>query len=74
MQAVEFEAPIENGVVYIPKEYNDLQNKKNAKFIIMYEDKYNKYEKEILSDIKNLPEAIKEEGYKTNKFIEINDL
>jgi hypothetical protein len=37
-------------------------------------DGYNDYEKEILSDLQNLNLSIKEDGHKTNKFIEINNL
>ena len=33
MYAVEFEAPIENGVVYIPEHYLELQKSKKARFI-----------------------------------------
>jgi len=74
MQAVEFETSIQNGIVYIPEEYKDLQYKKKVKFIIMYDNDYNEYEKELLSDIKNLSDALKEKGHQTNKYIEINDL
>ncbi len=38
MHAVEFYAPIENGIVRIPKKYKDLQEKVNVKFFIMYDD------------------------------------
>jgi len=37
-------------------------------------NKYNEYENEIINDLKNLHHSIEEEGFKTNKFIEINDL
>ena len=36
MYAVEFEAPIENGIVHIPKQYQDIQDTKKATFIVMY--------------------------------------
>ena len=39
MYAVEFEAPIENGIVHIPKEYKDLQEKRKVKFLVIYDDK-----------------------------------
>jgi anti-sigma28 factor (negative regulator of flagellin synthesis) len=42
MYAVEFKAPIENGVVYIPKEYKDLQQNMEATFVVMYEENQNK--------------------------------
>jgi hypothetical protein len=38
MYAMEFEAPIENGIVRIPKEYHDLQQKKKVKFIVIYDN------------------------------------
>ncbi len=37
MYAVEFQAPIENGVVHIPKEYKDLLSNTKATFIAMYD-------------------------------------
>jgi hypothetical protein len=42
MYAVEFETTIKNGVVHIPKEYKDLQEKRRVRFLIMYDndDKY----------------------------------
>ena len=44
MYAIEFEAPIENGIVHIPKEYQDLELKK-AKIIVMYDNKQNSFKK-----------------------------
>lgn len=38
MYAVEFQAPIENGIVYIPKEFTQLQQNPKATFIVMYND------------------------------------
>jgi hypothetical protein len=37
-------------------------------------DTFNDYEKEVIHDLKNLHISMKENGYKTDKFIEINDL
>ena len=37
-------------------------------------NKYNKYENEIINDLKNLHHSIQEEGVTTNKFIKISDL
>lgn len=37
MYAVEFQAPIENGIVRIPKQYRELQDTKKATFVVMYE-------------------------------------
>ena len=39
MYAVEFKAPIENGIVHIPKKYQDLQQNMEATFVVMYEEK-----------------------------------
>ena len=36
MYAVEFEAPIENGIVHIPQQYQELQDTKKARFVVMY--------------------------------------
>jgi uncharacterized membrane protein len=36
MYAVEFQAPIENGIIQIPKEYKDLLSNTKATFIAMY--------------------------------------
>ena len=41
MYVVEFEAPIENGVVHIPQRYQDLQKNIKAKFVVMYSDSAN---------------------------------
>lgn len=38
MYAVEFQAVIENGIVHIPEEYKDLQEKGEVRFVIMYDD------------------------------------
>lgn len=38
MYAVEFQAFIKNGVVHIPKRYENLQQNRRATFIVMYED------------------------------------
>ncbi len=39
MHAIEFHAVIENGIVHIPKEYKDLQEKREVRFFILYDDK-----------------------------------
>jgi len=36
MYAIEFQAPIENGVVRIPKKYQEIQDNAKATFIVMY--------------------------------------
>ncbi|MEA2050627.1 MAG: hypothetical protein U9O56_07850 [Campylobacterota bacterium] len=36
MYAVEFQAPIENGIVHIPKQYQEIQDNKKATFVVMY--------------------------------------
>lgn len=42
MYAIEFEAPIENGIVQIPREYQDIQQTQKAKIIIIYDNMNNK--------------------------------
>ncbi len=37
MYAVEFQAPIENGIVHIPAEYKDLLSNTKATFVAMYD-------------------------------------
>jgi len=37
MYAVEFQAPIENGIVHIPKQYRELHNTTKATFVVMYD-------------------------------------
>jgi hypothetical protein len=37
MYAIEFDASIKDGIVHIPEKYQELQNKKSARFIIMYD-------------------------------------
>ncbi|MBL0721130.1 MAG: hypothetical protein JJV88_00960 [Sulfurovum sp.] len=41
MYAVEFEAPIENGIVHIPQQYRELQHSAKARFVVMYNDSAN---------------------------------
>jgi len=48
MYAVEFQAPIENGVVHIPKQYQDIQDTKKATFVVMYESVNNTNKKDIV--------------------------
>ena len=43
MYAVEFQTTIENGIVHIPEEYKDLQDKKDVKFVIMYDNSDSSY-------------------------------
>ena len=38
MYAVEFQAPIENGIVHIPKQYKEIQDTRKATFVVMYEN------------------------------------
>ena len=41
MYAVEFQAPIENGIVHIPRQYQEIQNTTKATFVVMYNDSIN---------------------------------
>ena len=38
MYAIEFQAPIENGIVQIPQKYQELYNTKKATFVVMYNE------------------------------------
>jgi hypothetical protein len=38
MYAIEFEAPIQHGVVHIPIRYKELQETSSAKFIVMFNE------------------------------------
>ena len=53
MYAIEFQAPIENGVVHIPKQYQEIQNSVKATFVVMYEsvNKPTKKDEEIQSQL-----------------------
>jgi len=42
MYTVQFQANIENGIVHIPKEYKDLQEKREVRFFIMYDNNKHK--------------------------------
>ncbi|KIM13031.1 MAG: hypothetical protein KU38_02530 [Sulfurovum sp. FS08-3] len=48
MYAVEFQAPIENGIVHIPKQFQDIQNRKKATFVVMYESISDTIQKEVV--------------------------
>jgi hypothetical protein len=48
MYAVEFQAPIENGIVHIPKQYQEIQDTKQATFVVMYESVNNPIKKDIV--------------------------
>ena len=38
MYAVEFQAPIKNGIVHIPEQHKDLLSNAKATFVAMYEN------------------------------------
>lgn len=48
MYAIEFQAPIENGIVRIPKQYQEIQDNTKATFIVMYESVNNSTKKNIV--------------------------
>jgi hypothetical protein len=55
MYAVEFQAPIENGIVHIPKQYHQLQDNKKATFVVMYNsDKVNSKQNSINDELDEL--------------------
>jgi hypothetical protein len=67
MYAVEFEATIENGIVRIPQEYKDLQEKREVRFVIMYDnsDKYKTNIKKIKKEMSAI--SIDTTGFKFNR-------
>ena len=48
MYAIEFQAPIENGVVHIPKQYQEIQDTRKATFVVMYESANKTIKKDIV--------------------------
>jgi len=62
MYAVEFEAPINNGIVHIPKEYEDLQENNSVRFVAIYEkvenDKKDEKIKKRLEEFHKLIEKV----------------
>ncbi|MCI4399359.1 MAG: hypothetical protein JHC37_02240 [Campylobacteraceae bacterium] len=64
MYAIEFEAPIQNGVVHIPSEYKELQETDRAKVIIMIKEPISA----IVSSIKNISTTADDVDMVFNKF------
>jgi len=55
MYAVEFQAPIENGIVHIPKQYQEILDQKKATFVVMYDaDKVTTKENSISDELDEL--------------------
>ena len=55
MYAVEFQAPIENGIVHIPKQYQEIQNNTKATFVVMYNsDKITKKQNSVNEELDEL--------------------
>ena len=74
MYAVEFEAPIENGVVHIPQRYQDLQKNIKAKFVVMYSDSANNTIKKDDEVKSQLEEFRKLRSKSNNKIMATMDL
>ncbi len=53
MYAVQFQAPIYDGVVHIPKQYKQIQHISKARFVVMYDrvDEPVKNDKEIQAQL-----------------------
>ncbi|MCU7837417.1 MAG: hypothetical protein KZQ83_19525 [gamma proteobacterium symbiont of Taylorina sp.] len=49
MYSVEFKANIKNGIVHIPNHFQDLQEKKDVKFIVMIDENDNKNKMNAIS-------------------------
>ncbi|MEA3383614.1 MAG: hypothetical protein U9Q20_02925 [Campylobacterota bacterium] len=74
MYAVEFEAPIENGIVHIPQQYQELQQTSNARFVVMYHDSVNNTTKKD-DDVKSqLEEFRRLRSQSNNKVMATMDL
>jgi len=67
MFAVEFQATIENGIVHIPEQFLDLQQKNNATFIVMYND-----DSSVSNLDNNSVEKLEELFSKSNNKISVN--
>ena len=66
MYAVEFQAPIENGIVHIPTEYKDLLSNTKATFVAMY-DSVNKpinKDREVQSQLNEFHRLIRQSNNK----------
>ena len=50
MYAVEFQASIKDGIVHIPKEYQDIQNSMKATFVVMYDFDNTNLEQNSIND------------------------
>ena len=47
MYAVEFESDINNGIVHIPSEYKELQQRSGVKFLLIVSEEKNKTKKSM---------------------------
>jgi len=55
MYAVEFQAPIENGIVRIPRQYQEIHNTAKATFVVMYNsDKINVRQNNVTDELDEL--------------------
>ena len=55
MYAVEFQAPIENGIVHIPRQYQEIHNTTKATFVVMYNsDKINVKQNNVTDELDEL--------------------
>ena len=51
MHSIEFRADIKNGIVHVPSQFKNLQEKKGVKFIILIDENENKAVKKKLNAI-----------------------
>lgn len=73
MYAVEFQAPIENGIVHIPTQYQDLLSNKKATFVAMY-DSVNKQNTDDNTTQKQLDEFERLVSQSNNKVMATMEL
>ncbi len=70
MHIVEFEASIENGIVHIPKKYQELYKTKKAKFIVIY-DKDLEKEKDAFATLQEFKKIREKSNNKIKATLEI---
>jgi len=68
MYAIEFQAPIKNGIVHIPKQYQEIHDTHKATFVVMYESVNSNIKKNIIKSQLNEFHRLRD---KSNNKIEV---
>ncbi len=73
MYAVQFQAPIHDGVVHIPKQYTQIQHSDKARFVVMYDsvDEPAKKDKEIQAQLDEFHKLRSKSNNKTEATMEL---